>query len=192
MGPRRRPRYTPPVNAAAGPDVARTASPRRVLVAYASKHGSTAEIAEAIGATLREAGLAVVVTRAAEARQVGAFDAVVLGSGLYSATWLREANRFLRVHRAALRSRPVWLFSSGPLDHSAEWSEIPMTAHVAAQTAAIGARGHRTFGGRLLPGTPGIDEAILATQRTGDFRAWGAIRAWARAIAAELERPAAP
>ena len=157
-----------------------------MLVAVASKHGSTREIAEEIGETLRAAGLEVDVRPAGEVRTVAPYSAVVVGSALYAATWLREANRFVRVHASALAQRPVWLFSSGPLDQSARFAEIPMTPHVAAETAAIGVRGHRTFGGRLEADTPGLDPAVLHTHRTGDFRDWDAISAWAAEIAAAL------
>jgi menaquinone-dependent protoporphyrinogen oxidase len=66
-----------------------------------------------------------------------------------------------------------------------------MTVHVEAEVASIRPRGHRTFGGRLLPDTPGVPAEMLATHRVGDFRNWDQIRDWARGIAAELrpERP---
>lgn len=157
-----------------------------VLVAYASKHGSTREIAEAIGATLRATGLAVEVRPARDVRSLDQVAAVVLGSALYAAHWQRDAMRFVRRHDAALRERPVWLFSSGPLDESASRTRLPVPGPVAAATGDLGARDHRTFGGRLLPDTPGVDPHILATHPTGDFRDWEAIHAWARAIASEL------
>lgn len=162
------------------------AAPRRVVVAYATKHGSAAEISAAIVAVLREAGLDAASSPAAEVRTLRHVDAVVLGSGLYSATWLRDANRFVRVHRGALARLPVWLFSSGPLDRSADFDDIPMTAHVADVIGALPIRGHRTFGGRLLPDAPEVAAGIVATHRSGDFRDFDAIRAWARGIAAEL------
>ena len=158
----------------------------QVLVAYATKHGSTAEIAEAIGAVLREAGHEVDVRNARDVQRIDRYAAVVLGSALYSAHWQRDANRFVKRHLAALREVPVWLFSSGPLDHSAEFDDIPLTEHVAPDVAPIGARGHRTFSGRLLEGTPGVDPGLLATHRVGDFRNWDHIRAWAVEIALAL------
>lgn len=157
-----------------------------VLVAYATKYGSTREIAEAIGETIAGAGLPVEVRPARDVRDLSPYAAVVLGSALYSAHWRREANRFVRAHRDALRERSVWLFSSGPLDQSANLADIPMTEHVRPEVEAIDPRGHRTFGGRLLPGTPGLDEAVLATHRTGDFRDFTRIRAWAQEIADTL------
>jgi menaquinone-dependent protoporphyrinogen oxidase len=158
----------------------------RVLVAYATKHGSTREIAEAIAAVLRDEGIDGEARPAADGRGLAGFGAVVLGSGLYSATWLREANRFVRVHRAALEAVPVWLFSSGPLDRSAEHTEIPMTKNVVDAIDGLVIRGHRTFGGRLREDSPEVAAGILATHHTGDFRDWAAIRAWAREIAAAL------
>jgi menaquinone-dependent protoporphyrinogen oxidase len=158
----------------------------KILVAHASKHGSTAEIAEVIGATLREAGQDVDVRRARDVQRVVGYDAVVLGSALYSAHWQRDANRFVKRNLAALQQVPVWLFSSGPLDRSADFDDIPLTEHVELEVAPIGVRGHRTFGGRLLEGTPGVDPALLATHRVGDFRNWDQIRAWATEIAATL------
>jgi menaquinone-dependent protoporphyrinogen oxidase len=170
------------------PEPARPA-PARVLVAYASKYGSTREIADAIGETLRRQGLVADVQAAARVESLEAWDAVVLGSGLYSATWLRDANRFVRRHLAELQRRPVWLFSSGPLEAGVANAEPPITVHVADTTGAIGAREHRTFAGRLLADAPDITPSILATHRTGDFREWTAIHAWAREIAAALVRP---
>ncbi len=158
----------------------------QVLVAYATKHGSTGEIAAAIGATLRDAGLDIDVRNARDVKTLAPYGAVILGSALYSAHWQHDANRFVKRHLAELQRRPVWLFSSGPLDYSAEFDDIPLTEHVAPDVAPVGARGHRTFGGRLLEGTPGVDASLLATHRIGDFRNWAHIEAWARAIAATL------
>jgi menaquinone-dependent protoporphyrinogen oxidase len=170
---------------APGPDPA--ASPAsRVLVAYASKHGSNADVAGAIADVLSAAGLSVAVAPAAEVRSLADFDAVVLGSGLYSATWLRDANRFLRTHRGALSALPVWLWSSGPLDRSADFDDIPMTAHVADALGAQPIRGHRTFGGYLAADAPEVSAGIIATHRTGDYRDFDAIRTWAGEIAASL------
>ena len=158
----------------------------RILVAYATKHGSTREIAEVIGQELRDAGAEVDVVAAHAVVDVDPYDAVVLGSALYAAHWRREANRFVARHLAMLQDRPVWLFSSGPLDRSADASRLPVTAQVAATTDPIGPRDHQTFGGRLLADTPGMDPRILATHPVGDFRDWTAIRAWAVGISREI------
>lgn len=161
----------------------------RILVAYATKHGSTREIAEAIGRVLRDAGLDTIVAPARDVTDLEPYDVIVLGSALYAAHWQRDANRFVARHLVALQRRPVWLFSSGPLDRSADAGTLPAAPSVAITTDPIGARGHRTFGGRLLADTPGLDPHVLLTHPVGDFRDWDAIRDWARAIANALETP---
>jgi len=163
----------------------------RVLVAYATKLGSTREIAEAIGETLRRAGFDADVLPVRAVPDLEPYAAVVLGSALYAAHWQRDANRFVGRHLDALRARPVWLFSSGPLDHRLAAADLPITQQADELTAPIHARGHRTFGGRLAADAEGIDPQVLATHPVGDFRDWSAIRVWAASIAAALARPGA-
>jgi menaquinone-dependent protoporphyrinogen oxidase len=96
-----------------------TAPSNRVLVTFGSKRGGTAEIATAIADTLRAQGLTVDCVRAAGVRDIARYDAFVVGGALYAARWIREARRFVNRNAATLRARPVWMFSSGPLDDSA-------------------------------------------------------------------------
>ena len=102
------------------------------LVVYASKHGATQGIAERIAATLNEAG------QEAKARPVGAvgdltsYDAFVVGSAVYAADWQKEASAFVQRNRAVLASKPVWLFSRGPLGTEAtdaQGRELIVTAN---------------------------------------------------------------
>jgi len=157
-----------------------------VLVAYATKMGSNAEIAEVIGEVLREAGLEVIVLPAREARDLAPYDAVVLGSALYAAHWQRDANRFIARGRDALRTKALWLWSSGPLDRALASKNLPPGANVLETLGDLPFRAHRTFGGRLDPASPGVDEQILSTHQQGDFRDWPRIRAFAAEIAADL------
>ena len=87
--------------------------PDRVLVAFGTKHGATAEIAQVIADTLRAAGLQADVQRARRVRSLQPYRAVVLGSAVYRGHWRRDAVRLLR--RPQLKAREVWLFSSGPV-----------------------------------------------------------------------------
>jgi menaquinone-dependent protoporphyrinogen oxidase len=165
----------------------------RILVAYASRNGSTAEIAEWIAEALADRGAAAEVRPAGEIGNVGPYDAVVLGSGVYAGRWLRDAVRFARRHRGVLVHRPVWLFSSGPLDPSAGARDIPPVPGAARIANRLDARGHVTFGGRLAEGARGfVARQILAQGRGGDFRDRRAVRAWAVRIAdavADLRQP---
>ena len=87
---------------------------KNVLVAYGSKFGSTAEIAESIAKVLRNRGLNVSLMPASTVNDLDAYDAVVLGSAVYTGHWTKEAIEFLVAHEGALSTRPVWFFSSGP------------------------------------------------------------------------------
>ncbi|GAA0410028.1 flavodoxin domain-containing protein [Microbispora corallina] len=158
----------------------------RVLVAYGSKRGSTAEIAGWIGDTLRGQGFETDVADAAEVRDVTAYDAVVLGGALYAGRWHKDARRFARRHAAALSGRAVWLFSSGPLDRSAQETEIPPVSQAARASAALGAREHRTFGGRLARDATGFLASAIAERTGGDYRDPDRVRAWARQVAEQV------
>lgn len=161
----------------------------QVLVAYGSRRGGTAEIAMWIGAELRKAGLHADVRAAGAVRDLAAYHAVVLGGALYGRRWHRDARRFARRHGGALRDRPVWLFSSGPLGRSAETVEIPPVRGVRRLAERIGARGHTTFGGRLVQDTRGFIASRMAARSAGDYRDRRQVREWARGIAAELRLP---
>ncbi len=94
-----------------------------VLVAYATRHGSTAEVADAIAEALRQQGHNVTTTPAARFKDpVDGFDLVVLGGALYSGRWHSGAHRFLRKHRHRLEGRAVAVFGMGPrLDVEEAW-----------------------------------------------------------------------
>ena len=157
----------------------------KVLVAYASRHGSTAEIAERIGARLREAGHEVEVERVDEIADVDGCDAVVLGSAVYVGKWLEPARSFVDAHAATLCSRRVWLFSSGPLGEPPR-PEADHCVDVANIVEATRAIEHQVFAGRLDRSTLGVGEravARLVKVAEGDFREFDAIDEWADEIA---------
>ena len=79
-----------------------------VLVAYGSRHGSTAGIAETIAEELRRAGCIVTVQPASAVNDLAAYDAVVLGGALYAAHWHADARRFARHFRDSLSMMPLW------------------------------------------------------------------------------------
>ena len=161
-----------------------------VLVAYASKHGSTEEIAEAIAASLRECGLAADCVAAGNVTTLESYDAVVLGSAVYMRRWRREARRFLHSHADALARRELWIFSSGPLGDpakdDADWSEPAATI---ADAERIGAREHVVFGGSLRPEPEGLGQRAMAKNMPPEYRDrrdWEEICAWATGIASQL------
>lgn len=164
----------------------------RVLVAYGTKNGSTAEIAGWIAEALRERGVEADVRPAGDVPDTDPYDAVILGAGLYAGRWQHDAVRFVRRHRTRLARQPVWLFSSGPLDDSATDGNLPAPPGVTRLADRIDARAHITFGGRLVKGARGfIARQILRQGRGGDFRDRERIRAWAHSVADELLRAGA-
>ncbi|MFT3698626.1 MAG: flavodoxin domain-containing protein [Kofleriaceae bacterium] len=158
----------------------------RVLVAYASKHGSTTVIASVIATSLRDAGFEVDCLSVEKVERVDAYDAVVIGSALYAGRWLARARRFVVRHRRALRAMPVSMFSSGPLDDSASTSQLPAPPRVAALARSIGCGEHATFGGRLSRYTTGLIAGSVAKKHAGDYRDWPQIRRWAERVGDEI------
>jgi menaquinone-dependent protoporphyrinogen oxidase len=159
----------------------------KILIATASKHGSTAQIGAAIAEQLRSAGAEVHVLSPEQVADVADYDAAILGSAVYMGRWMGTARALLHRSEAQLRTIPVWLFSSGPLEDASETSE-PADA-IAGAAARIGVRGSAVFPGRLSREQLHIGEravASMAHAAYGDYRDWAAIRTWARGIAADL------
>jgi menaquinone-dependent protoporphyrinogen oxidase len=164
-------------------------SPMRVLVAYGSRYGSTAELAGWIADELRTTGLVTDLADACDVADVTDYDAVVLGAAVYAGRWQRDASRFARRHRAALNRRPVWLFSSGPLDHSAAERDLPAPEAVHRIAVRVGAQDHVTFGGRLTQDARGfVARQILSRDLGGDYRDEAAVRRFAHDVGRELLR----
>jgi menaquinone-dependent protoporphyrinogen oxidase len=167
-----------------------------VLVAYASKRGSTEEIAHYIAEALRQAGLGADSVAASQVRDLDGYDAVILGSAVYVKRWQGDARHFLRKHAKALAARPFWVFSSGPVgepraDEDPSWLE---PAKSIARAEDLGARGHVVFGGRVPAEPHGFVERAMANNTPAEYhdrRDWGEIRSWAAGIAQEL-RAAVP
>jgi menaquinone-dependent protoporphyrinogen oxidase len=166
----------------------------RVLVGYASWHGSTAGVARGIATALEQGGNTVEVLPVAEVDGLAGYDAVVVGSAVHNQSWLPEAADFVRRNTAALSGRPVWLFSVGmtgglprPLRRAARTGQERSIA--AALRGDVQPRGHRVFSGvcrsEQLP-QPGRILFRAVGGHFGDYRDWPAIEAWAREIAEEL------
>ncbi len=162
-----------------------------VLVAYASKHGSTAEIAEAVARGLRDAHIDAECLDVHAVKGLGSYDAVVLGSAVYIKRWRGEARRFLHRHADELAALPFWIFSSGPVgapeeDPDPEWLE---PSKVVAEAERLGVRGHAVFGGRLSEQGGGFPARAMARNIPEEFhdrRDWDEIDSWTRSIAAQL------
>lgn len=165
----------------------------RVLVAYGSKHGATAEIAEHIRDALRGEGHEADSIAAGDVTDLDAYDAVIVGSAVYQGRWRPEARKLLKRLRRSLDGRALWLFSSGPLadtelDPTDRW-QFPKGARKAGER--LGARDLVVFAGRVPP-DPGnfMERAMLKStaEEDRDARDFEAIAKWATGVAAELDR----
>jgi len=158
----------------------------KILIAVSSKHGSTAEIADAIGKTIREVGVEVHVMDARAVESVAPYDAVIVGSAIHMGRWMGPARDVVNTFAEALRARPVWLFSSGPLGDIVDPADAAEGVKLAE---LVGARDHRVFAGSAEKRDHGVlERGILSMVKApyGDHRDWAAIRDWATSIATEL------
>ncbi len=162
-----------------------------ILLGYATRNGSTQEVAEAVAATLRECGLAVDIQPVREVRTLTGYSAVVLGAPLYMFHWDKDALRFLSRHREALTERPVAVFALGPVHDpydKEEWqasraqldtelAKFPWLTPVALEM----------FGGKYDPAKLRFPIILFAGRApASDLRDWTAIRAWASNLATKL------
>lgn len=158
----------------------------RVLVTWGSKRGGTEGVARILAEALRNEGLDVDLLPPKDAARATSFDAVVVGGALYANRLHHDARRFVSRQEKRLRGVPVWFFSSGPLDDTADRKTIAPTPEVEVLMERVGAQGHVTFGGRLAPDAKGFPASAMAKKHAGDWRNPERIRAWASEIAHAL------
>lgn len=159
-----------------------------VLVTYATRYGSTQEVAENMADTLRQAGFEVDIQPMQSVKELDGYAAIVLGAAIYNAHWHPEAHTFLSRHHAALRQRRVAIFALGPLSPSnaarrnsrrqldSELASYPWLKPVAVEI----------FGGMYDPSKPGLGffERLLPAR---DYRDWKAIRAWVNTLGTQIQ-----
>lgn len=158
----------------------------RVLITWMSKLGGTEGIARIISGELSERGFEVVAKSVDEVSDLAGFDAVIIGGALYANRWPARLRRFINRNTRALRKVPVWMFSSGPLDDSADRGASTTPLDVAVLSERVGSLGHAMFGGRLEPDAKGFIAGSMAKKSSGDWRNPERIRKWAEQLAREL------
>ena len=154
-----------------------------VLLAFATKNGSTEQVAGAITAVLREAGARVTALPARAVREsVAGYDLIVLGAPLYSGRWHRDAHRFLKRHRRELADVPVAVFGMGPRNDTEEaWQRSR-----AQLDRALDRHGWLTP--VMVTVFGGVDPPARGKRPQRDLRDWGDIRAWATETLATATR----
>ncbi|MEE4024547.1 flavodoxin domain-containing protein [Gordonia sp. PKS22-38] len=159
----------------------------RILVATASRYGSTREVGERLAATLAvdlerqmiEAEIDVIDV--VDVEDIAFYDAAIIGSAVYFGRWLRPARDLIDREQHNLHALPVWLFSSGPVGD--------ITPATGSAMTAPWAREHRTFPGKLDRSTLRRSERLFAAMLRApdvDDRDFVEIDGWAHDIASSL------
>ncbi len=172
----------------------------QVIVVHASKCGSTREIAEFLAKKMTQEGLTAEACGVEADPNLADYNAVVVGSAVYMGHWMPEAVDFVRRNRTVLAARPVWIFSSGPLQLAPGKPSLDdpklVPVEVPELLEAVHPREHRIFFGALDPAKLAFKHRALrklpaarAILPEGDFRNWDDIEAWANAIARTLRSP---
>lgn len=155
----------------------------KVLVAYATKAGSTGEVAEVIGQVLCEGGAAVDVKPVKEVSDVSGYSGVVVGSAVRMGSWLPEAVKFVETHTAALEKKPVAYFQvSSFLKEDTPEKRQEAATYLGAVRALVEPASVGLFAGKIdYSKLSFFDRAIakMVGSAEGDWRDWDAIRAWA-------------
>ena len=174
--------------------------PASILIAYATRSGSTGEVANAIGTALREAGLDVEVLPVNKVTSLAGKSAVLLGAPLYMGRFPKEFHKFLTSHRAEISSLRPWCFVLGPtrtepadFEAARKMADIELARHAWLHPVEV-----QVFGGkwdvetlpfpfslaRWLPMNP------MNKIPPSDIRDWRAIREWGKGIARQFKSAA--
>jgi len=157
-----------------------------VLVAYATKYGSTEEVAEAVAKALGERGLDTEVRPAKAVHDLDGFAGVVLGGALYYFKWHKDARKFLDHHREALTAMPVAIFAMGPTNDKPEEYEGArgQLDKALAQREWLTPVAVKVFGGKLDHSVLRFPDSNPAMKKMpeSDLRDWDAIAEWAKSL----------
>ena len=159
----------------------------RVLVAYATRYGSTAEVAEAVAATLRDRGVAADLAGLGREADLSAYNGLVLGAPLYMFRWHKQARHFLSRNREWLTQHPVAVFALGPFN-----DDVKELADARKQLDKELARYQWfepadvvVFGGKFDPAGLRFPHNLIPALKQlplSDVRDWNVIRRWAAGV----------
>jgi menaquinone-dependent protoporphyrinogen oxidase len=162
-----------------------------VLVGYATRSGSTQEVAEAIAIAVRDRGLEVDLLPMRNVRTLAGYRMLVLGAPFYMFRWHKDALAFLSKHQDALRKLPVAVFALGPFhDEEKEWQGVREQLDKAlAKYPLFAPVAREVFGGKFDPTKLRFPMNLIPALKkmpASDVRNWDAIRAWAHNLAVKV------
>ena len=168
-----------------------------LLIAYTSRAGSTAEVAEALGESLREAGILVEVGPMSQVESLQGWKALILGAPLYIGRFPRVLNKFFHRHREGIELLRPWCFVLGPTqDVSKDFEAARIQAEKQFKKYPwFHPAELRILGGKWDPNTLPFPFSLLrrlpanpmSKIPASDIRDWAAIREWAKAIARQVK-----
>jgi menaquinone-dependent protoporphyrinogen oxidase len=163
----------------------------KVLVGYATRNGSTQEVADKVAAAFREQGFEVDLLPLRKVRTVLGYRMLVLGAPLYMFRWHKDALAFLSRHLESLKKQSVAVFALGPFhDEEKEWKEIrAQLDKELAKYPGLNPVAHEVFGGKFDPANLRFPMNLIPALKkmpASDIRDWDAIRAWAGSLASKI------
>jgi menaquinone-dependent protoporphyrinogen oxidase len=170
--------------------------PNKILVTYATRYGSTQEVAETIAKTLREGGLEIDIRPMKDVKTLSSYSAVVMGAPLYIGKWHVDAHHFLSQHQESLMHRAVAAFALGPIgtdEQEMQGSRQQLDKDL-AQYPWLNLLALEMFVGKYDPAKLNFTHRLLAAlpasplhgMTATDHRDWEAIRIWANTLPTKL------
>ena len=165
--------------------------PEKILVGYATKYGSTQEVAAFIADVLRETGLNTDLQALGDVKSLEGYRSVVMGAPFYMFKWLKDATKFLSRHQGSLSSMPVAVFALGPTDPTETpenrpdiFSQLDKALEALPWLAPVD---QALFGGKFDPSRLKFPMSLLMGDiPPSDIRDWDLIRAWAEGLSTKI------
>ena len=168
----------------------------KALILYASQKGSTAEVAQFLAETIKQAGHPVELQNANTfSGDIHSYDAIILGSAIYKGMWLHSLLSSVNRLKAQFGQKPVWGFSLCIRVLEIAGEDYARQFYLPRNNLKeLNLQDYRFFAGRLE--NLSVNEKSILHERydgeysnhEGDYRDWDAIRAWGKSIAVQLEK----
>lgn len=163
----------------------------KILIGYATKYGSTQEVASFIADVLREAEITVDLSELRDVKSLEGYGAVVIGAPFYMFKWLKPAPDFLNRHKQALQTMPVAVFALGPTDAQETPEKNPELFEQLNKALRdfpwLDPVDQKLFGGKFDPSKLKFPmHMFMGKMPASDIRDWDAIRAWAEGLKAKF------
>lgn len=166
---------------------------KKILVAYASKYGSTKEIAERISKKIDASGCKSELLEASSVNNIKQYDAAIIGSGVYIGRWLKPATKLVKKNKNSLKNIPVWFFSTGPTNEGDPLKETEgwiFPNSLTDEADLIKPKDKALFRGIIQKNKlSGIEKWMMEkfNAKEDDYRDWDKIEKWAKGIAEAIK-----